>query len=68
MVGRCDPCWGDLRSPARLPDGPRGNARRLGRGPAQSSRHPAARLLLVGGDGIDLEDFLLADPERWFPD
>ena len=33
-----------------------------------ASRHPAARRLLVGGDGIDLEDFLLADPERWFPD
>jgi hypothetical protein len=33
-----------------------------------ASRHPTARRLLVGGDGIDLEDFLLADPERWFPD
>ena len=33
-----------------------------------ASRHPAARRLLVGGDGIDLEDFLLAEPERWFPD
>jgi predicted AAA+ superfamily ATPase len=31
-------------------------------------RHPAVRRLLVGADGIDLEDFLLADPERWFPD
>ena len=29
-------------------------------------RHPATRRLLVGADGIDLEDFLLADPERWF--
>jgi predicted AAA+ superfamily ATPase len=33
-----------------------------------ASRHPTARRLLVGGDGIDLEDFLLAEPERWFPD
>jgi hypothetical protein len=31
-------------------------------------RHPAVRRLLVGADGIDLEDFLLADPERWFLD
>jgi predicted AAA+ superfamily ATPase len=31
-------------------------------------RHPAVRRLLVGADGISLEDFLLADPERWFPD
>ncbi len=29
-------------------------------------RHPGTRRLLVGGDGIDLETFLLADPERWF--
>lgn len=29
-------------------------------------RHSAARRLLVGGDGIDLETFLLADPMRWF--
>jgi hypothetical protein len=33
-----------------------------------AGRHPAARRLLVGGDGIDLEDFLLAELERWFPD
>ncbi len=31
VFGRCD-----LRSPARLPDSPRGNARHLGRGPARS--------------------------------
>jgi len=31
-------------------------------------RHPSVRRLLVGADGINLEDFLLADPERWFPD
>jgi predicted AAA+ superfamily ATPase len=31
-------------------------------------RHPAVRRLVVGADGISLEDFLLADPERWFPD
>ena len=31
-------------------------------------RYSAARRLLVGGDGIDLEDFLLAEPERWFSD
>ena len=29
-------------------------------------RHPATRRLMVGADGIDLEDFLLADPECWF--
>ncbi len=29
-------------------------------------QHPSARRLLVGGDGIDLETFLLGDPERWF--
>ena len=33
---------------------------------AFARRHPAARRLLVGGTGIDLEDFLLADPQRWF--
>jgi hypothetical protein len=27
---------GDLRSPARPPDGPRGNARQMGSGPARS--------------------------------
>jgi uncharacterized protein len=31
-------------------------------------RHPSVRRLLVGADGINLEDFLLADPERWFLD
>ena len=31
-------------------------------------RHPAVRRLLVGADGIDLEDFLLADPPSWFAD
>jgi hypothetical protein len=35
---------------------------------AFARRHPAARRLLVGGTGIDLEDFLLADPQRWFSD
>ena len=28
-----------------------------------ASRHPTARRLLVGSDGIDLEDFLLAEPD-----
>ena len=31
-------------------------------------RYPEARRLLAGGDGIELEDFLLADRERWFSD
>ena len=35
---------------------------------AFARRHPAARRLLVGGTGIDLGDFLLADPQRWFSD
>ncbi len=35
---------------------------------AFARRHPTARRLLVGGTGIDLEDFLLADPRRWFSD
>jgi len=29
------------------------------------ARHPEARTLLVGGQGIPLEEFLLADPARW---
>jgi hypothetical protein len=33
-----------------------------------ASRHPTARRLLVGSDGINLDDFLLAEPERRFPD
>ena len=27
--------------------------------------HPTARRLLVGADGIDIEDFLLTDPAQW---
>ncbi len=30
-----------------------------------ASRYPRARTLLVGGQGIGLEEFLLSDPARW---
>jgi uncharacterized protein len=32
-----------------------------------AGKHPGARCLLVGGDGIALEEFLLTDPTRWLP-
>jgi predicted AAA+ superfamily ATPase len=35
---------------------------------AFARRHPAVRRLFVGRTGIDLGDFLLADPQRWFSD
>lgn len=33
-----------------------------------AGKYPGARCLLVGGNGIALEDFLLAEPSRWFSD
>jgi predicted AAA+ superfamily ATPase len=35
---------------------------------AFARRHPSTRRLLVGGNGIALDDFLLADPMCWFSD